>query len=112
VVDDQRGGTASDRVRPEIMAVAAETADAEEEVTRTHRAVVVGQPGYVDRGSPWKQFIQIHRRLRVAACYGVLGVAESIAEAGHAFGGHGSIPKCGTAQPTIFWNAGAATEPP
>ena len=24
----------------------------------------------------------------------------------------GEIPKCGTAQPTIFWNAGAATDPP
>ena len=24
----------------------------------------------------------------------------------------GEIPKYGTAQPTIFWNAGAATEPP
>ena len=24
----------------------------------------------------------------------------------------GGIPRYGTAQPTIFWNAGAATEPP
>jgi hypothetical protein len=24
----------------------------------------------------------------------------------------GEIPKYGTAQPTIFWNAGAATDPP
>ena len=24
----------------------------------------------------------------------------------------GEIPKWGTAQPTIFWNAGAATDPP
>ena len=24
----------------------------------------------------------------------------------------GEIPRYGTAQPTIFWNAGAATEPP
>jgi hypothetical protein len=27
-------------------------------------------------------------------------------------GQRGEMPKCGTAQPTIFWNAGAATDPP
>jgi hypothetical protein len=32
--------------------------------------------------------------------------------AGDAPGHRGEIPKCGTAQPTIFWNAGAATDPP
>ena len=34
-----------------------------------------------------------------------------VALGGHG-AGHGEIPKYGTAQPTIFWNAGAATEPP
>jgi hypothetical protein len=39
---------------------------------------------------------------------GLVGLRPGLVEAGY----RGEIPKYGTAQPTIFWNAGAATDPP
>ena len=115
MVDDQRRGAAGHGIAREVVAVAREAAYAEEELTGPDGTVVVGEAGYVDRWGARKQNVQIHRRQRVAAAvvgrYGVLGVGCVYTVDGHGFG-HGLMPKCGTAQPTIFWKAGAATEPP
>ena len=49
-LDDERGGTALDRRRREVMAVAREAADAEEDAPGPHLAVVVGERADLQAG--------------------------------------------------------------
>jgi hypothetical protein len=66
MVDDERGRAALDGVGSELVAVAGETTDAEEEIARADGAVVIGETRYVDGRGAWEQNVQIHRRQRVA----------------------------------------------
>jgi hypothetical protein len=66
---DERGGAAGDGVGREVVTVAREPRHAEEDRSRAHRAVVVGQGGDLDRGSAGvgEDVPERHRQRRLAA---------------------------------------------
>jgi len=78
-LDDQRRGTARDRVGRELMPVAGEAGHAEEERPGPDEAVVEGEPGDVHRGQPFPcQHVELHG-------------PQSRWRAGHPAGGAGSV---------------------
>jgi hypothetical protein len=101
-LDDQRGGAAGNRVGSEVVPVGLEARDTEKERPRSDARARVGQAGDLDlRGAIPHQIAEIHgRRMLPRGSEGERG-AQS-----------GGMPRYGSANDTIFSNAGAATTPP